>query len=149
MASNQYLILDISSPSKHETIQIVSISLNSEEGDIQILPTHTPWTGTHKAQELIIELNDTNHNKRSIHISEAISKLVLDESQRTKLTILCKEYSNSPISASNQIDQLTQTKIQEAKSLASQSLTPSLSPDDLELREIETGIRKEFEDELK
>jgi F0F1-type ATP synthase epsilon subunit len=149
MASNQYLILDLSSPSKHETIQIQSISINSKEGDIQILPTHEPWQGIHKEQEITIILNDINHNSRSIYISEAISTLTLDDNQRSKLTIVCKEYSTKPLSSSNELDDKSKLIISQAQTLAKVSLIPTLTPNDLELREIETTIRREFEDDLK
>jgi hypothetical protein len=149
MASKDYLVLEISSPTQRDTFQVEGITLVSENGEHQILPMHEEWQGVQQEQTIIITIHDAKQTSRLIHISDAISKVIHLDSERSKILIACNYYAfeeNDIVSTLNSTSEVRQAKAME---LAQSELIPSLNPTDQELRDIEQDIRKEFEQGLK
>jgi hypothetical protein len=149
MASKDYLVLEISSPTQRDTFQVEGVTLVSENGEHQILPMHEEWQGVQQEQTIIITIHDAKQTSRLIHISDAISKVIHLDSERSKILIACNYYAfeeNDIVSTLNSTSEVRQAKAME---LAQSELIPSLNPTDQELRDIEQDIRKEFEQELK
>jgi hypothetical protein len=149
MASKDYIVLEISSPTQRDTFQVESVTLVSENGEHQILPMHEEWTGFQKQQTIAITIHDSSRTSRLINISDAISKVEHLDAERSKLLIACNYYtfdSSSIVSDLNSTSEDRQTK---AHNLAKSELIPTLNPTDQELRDIEQDIRKEFEQDLK
>jgi hypothetical protein len=149
MASKDYLVLELTSPSKRETIQALSVSINSQDGDHQILPLHEPWTGTHKPQAITFIINDSNQTTKTLYISSAISKVIQDIGERTKFVIACQHYSYNLDNNLEALNRNSNEQLSRAKLLATTELLPRLTKTAQESRDIEAEIRHEFEDSLK
>ena len=149
MASKDYLVLEISSPTQRDTYQVESVTMVSEQGEHQILPMHQEWQGFQKEQTLTITLHDSLLTSKLLFISDAISKVVHVDGYRSKLLIACNYYSFGDNDIVNLLNQETESKQKKAMELASLELIPSLNPTEQELRDIEQDIRKEFEESLK
>ena len=149
MASKDYLVLEISSPTQRDTYQVESVTMVSEQGEHQILPMHQEWQGFQKEQTLTITLHDSLQTSKLLFISDAISKVVHVDALRSKLLIACNYYSFGDNDIVNLLNQETESKQKKAMELASLELIPSLNPTEQELRDIEQDIRKEFEESLK
>ncbi len=151
MASKDYIVLEISSPTQRDTFQVECVTLVSEgqEQQHQILPMHEEWSGLQKEQTILITIHDSKQTSKLIFISDAMTKVVHLDSDRSKILIACNYYT---FDNSNVVQELNSTSNQrqtKAHQLAQLELIPSLNPTDQELRDIEQGIRKEFEQELK
>ena len=151
MASKDYIVLEISSPTQRDTFQVECVTLVSEgqEQQHQILPMHEEWSGFQKEQTILITIHDSKQTSKLIFISDAMTKVVHLDADRSKILIACNYYT---FDQNNVIQELNSTSDQrqiKAHQLAQFELIPSLNPTDQELRDIEQDIRKEFEQDLK
>jgi hypothetical protein len=150
MASKDYLVLEISSPTQRDTFQVEMLSLvSSKEGEHQILPMHEEWQDFQKSQTIVITIHDSKQTSKLIHISDALTKVIHVDNERSKVLIACNYYSFDESDIITKLNQTSELKQKTAFDLAKAELIPSLNPTDQELRDIEQDIRKEFEESLK
>lgn len=143
MASIDYIVLELSSPLKHETVQAHSITCMLATGEEQFLPNHRIWDGELESQVIRIELNDVNKTYREVNIGLSIAKLY-HEGDRTRLLIstMFYDYDQGTI---NSINKLSEEELINAKKLAKEDLVPQLSNIKQDMRNIDSEIRGEFE----
>jgi F0F1-type ATP synthase epsilon subunit len=147
MASINYLILDISSPEKHETMQVTSVLAVTKNGEEEFLPLHSNWVGEISGQSIRLILNDSTHTVRNLDISDSIMSIT-SEDQRTKMILNTISYGDS-INIRNQIKKNYQEDLDKSNTLIITELIPSLNPANQNLRDIETELLAEFENSLR
>ena len=147
MASTNYIVLELSSPSEHTTIQANSVSLVTQNGEEQLLPNHSEFSSELKEQVITVIKNDAINTQISVPISNSITKLY-HEGDRTRLLINCMYY-NHDISHLQDIESNTKQITEKAKELVKTDLTPTLDQNKQNLRDIESNIRSDFENEIK
>jgi F0F1-type ATP synthase epsilon subunit len=150
MSSLDYFVLELSSVKNHESKQALSLYIKAEGGDMEILPNHEECEFNFKAQTVYVKFNGVNKNEViPIYLEDGYLKMTLQKDGRSTVQLLTFNYSfdeNDNIYR-NKVDDYD-NQVEKSNILLTNELLPVLNDKVQEIRNIDSELRKEFEQNL-